>query len=149
MKLISLIACLFFSIPALACLDFSGAFVKPVQEDGPNYLNLSVLKQDKCARLDIHDASIYVPTGLYMENPNSTSYKIDSKEHCNGLGFCYTAVIDDKSVSIAHTPKEFAKSNGDKCFSGKVSFVLDQTQSLEVTRDCADATTIKTTYKKY
>lgn len=149
MKLASLMICVLFSIPSFACLDLTGSYLKPVQEDGTNYLNLSVLKQNECGRLDVCNASIFVPTGLYMESPNPRSYLLDNNEHCDSFGYCYSAEIDGDAVRITHTPKQFAKSNGDVCLSSGVSFGIDQTKSLRVIRDCDDGGVIKVTYKKY
>ena len=83
-----------------------------------------------------------------MENPDPTSYKLDNKEHCGSPGFCYSASINDHTMDIAHTPKEFTKANGEKCLSDKVTFAIDKTKSIVIFRDCKDGSAIKAIYKK-
>ena len=102
-----------------------------------------------CARLNIYNASVYVPTGLYIKNPNPTSNKLDNKEHCDSPGICYSASINDHTMDLAHTPKEFTKANGEKCLSGKVTFAIDKNKSIVVVCDCKDGSAIKAIYKKY
>jgi hypothetical protein len=143
--LVGIVFCL-FSFPALACVDLSGKYEKPIQEI-KNYLDLKVFKQSGCSRVAIYDASIYIPTDLYMENPNPVSYKLDGKQHCNAFGFCYAATVNDKMMRVNHTDKEFLKDDGAICISGNISFEINQSRSLIVIRECTDGSTIKARYK--
>jgi hypothetical protein len=145
--LISFAFCL-LSIPTLACINFSGAYEKPVQEM-KDYLDLKVLKQTDCRRVDFYNASIYLPSELYMENPNPISYMLDGKQYCDAFGFCYSATLDGDVFRIKHSPKEFLKENGDSCVSETVSFNIDQSKALRVIRKCNDGTSINATYKNH
>lgn len=142
------IFCLFVSVPAYACIDLSGLFEKPIQND-KDYLYLNALKQDGCARVDIYSAAIYLPSGLYMENPNPSSYLTDDQQHCNSFGFCYSAKINRDKMDISHSPQDFSKPDGELCVSEAVSFSLDRTKSLNVTRSCNDGSVIEAVYKRH
>lgn len=147
MKLLISIVLTVFSVPAFACIDLSGIYEKPIQDEIADDLDLQVVKQNDCSSVHFYNAWINLPTNLYLENPNPISYKLDGQEHCNAFGSCYTATVNDQLIKVNHPAKEYKKSNGEICISGNVSFGLNNKKFLYIIRDCSDGSKIEETYK--
>lgn len=147
MKFLINVFLVLFSIPTFACINLSGVYEKPTQQQYQHQLDLTVVKQDDCNGVGFYDAWIDLPTNLYMENPNPVYYRLDGTKNCNAFGSCYTAVVTDKLIHVSHDLVDYKKVNGETCSSETVSFGLDTKKSLHIVRDCNDGSKMEATYK--